>query len=114
VIVGVAATSDPDARAAVPIVGLVMVLVAAFLFVIAVANVLVGWGLLRLAEWARITAIVLGFFRLISFPIGTVVGALIIWYMVQPQTVAVFRAARSGQITPQPSPQPTDIQAGNS
>lgn len=92
VIVAMAAAGDPDARTAVPIVGLIMVGGAAFLFVLAVANLVVGWGVWRMAEWARIAALVLAVLRLINFPIGTVIGALMIWYLVQPQVVAAFTA----------------------
>ncbi len=94
-IVGVAASGDPDARVAVPIVGGIMVLAAGFLFLLALANILVGWGLWQMREWARIAAIGLSVLRLLNFPVGTIIGGLIIWYLLQPQTVAAFQARQA-------------------
>lgn len=63
-------------------------------FLIAVAGILLGLvaglGLLRLKDWARLLAIVLAIFTLLGFPIGTVIGALIIWYLVKPEVKEVF------------------------
>ncbi|NOZ27447.1 MAG: hypothetical protein GXP39_05260 [Chloroflexi bacterium] len=95
-IVGVAASGDPDARIAVPIVGGIMVLAAGFLFLLALANLLVGWGLWHMREWARIAAIGLSVLRLLNFPIGTIIGGLIIWYLLQPQIVAAFQTQQTG------------------
>ncbi|HEY63121.1 MAG TPA: hypothetical protein G4O02_00965 [Caldilineae bacterium] len=95
-IVGVAASGDPDARVAVPIVGVIMILGAALLFALAVADLVIGWGLWRMVEWARIGAIGLSILRLFNFPLGTVIGALMIWYLIQPQTATAFRS-REGE-----------------
>jgi uncharacterized membrane protein (DUF2068 family) len=50
----------------------------------------VGWGLLRLHTWARWFAIVLAALTLLNFPIGTVIGALIICYLLQRRVAALF------------------------
>jgi hypothetical protein len=64
----------------------------ALLFVLAegVLSVVAGWGLLLLKEWARWLAIVLAAFSLLAFPIGTILGALVIWYLLQQHVRAVF------------------------
>lgn len=63
-----------------------------FLFVAsgALLGLAAGLGLLRLKNWARILAIVLAIFTLLGFPIGTVIGALIIWYLWKPEVKEVF------------------------
>ncbi len=53
---------------------------------------LVAWGLLRLMPWARWAAIVLAAISLFAFPIGTIIGALIIWYLLQPEAQQAFGA----------------------
>ncbi len=65
-----------------------------FLIVIAegVLAVIAGWGLLQLKEWARWLAIVLAAFSLLAFPIGTIIGAFVIWYLLQDHVRAVFQA----------------------
>ncbi|MBI2148563.1 hypothetical protein HYU23_02690 [Candidatus Woesearchaeota archaeon] len=47
----------------------------------AVLGFFVGLGLWRNRNWARITAIVLGVIGLLSFPIGTIINAIIIYFL---------------------------------
>ena len=63
-----------------------------FLFVAAGAllGLAAGLGLLRLKNWARILAIVLAIPTLLAIPIGTVIGAVIIWYLFKPEVKEVF------------------------
>jgi hypothetical protein len=56
-------------------------------------------GLLRLDEWARWLAIALAAMGLLLFPIGTVVGAFIIWYLLNDEAKQAF-----GVSLPQPQP----------
>ena len=52
----------------------------------------VGFQLTKLAGWARIAAIVLGVLALCGFPIGTIVGGIIIYFLAfDKDTVAAFR-----------------------
>lgn len=85
----------------------------AFLFGAAVAALL-GWGLLKLKEWARIVTIVLaalgalgailGLFAVLSHlaAIGIVwalcrlaINGLIIWYLLQPHVKAAFQGVQA-------------------
>jgi hypothetical protein len=93
-IVGLAATSsrDPDAGTATAIVGVIGLLVAGLLFVITVADFIVGWGLWNRREWARLAALALAFLRLINIPLGTVIGGLILWYLLREDVKAEFAA----------------------
>jgi len=58
--------------------------------VLLIADVLVGWGLLNLKDWARWVAIVLSVFRLPWFPIGTVIGVVIIVLLLQRRAKDAF------------------------
>ena len=66
-----------------------------FMIAAAVASAAVGWGLWNLKSWAGMAAIVLAILQLFFFPIGTVIGALIIWYLWQdPDALSAFRVSR--------------------
>ncbi len=92
-IVGIAASQDPDARVAVPIVTMVVAVIMLFLLAMAVAYAGVAWGLWNLKPWARIGAIVLAVLSLTSVPVGTILGGLILWYMFQQEARAAFGEA---------------------
>ncbi|MGE5140418.1 MAG: hypothetical protein ACM3JD_13205 [Rudaea sp.] len=64
------------------------------LFVLAfgVVGAIAGWGLYQLKEWGRWMAIVLAILSLFGVPLGTLVGAIIIWYLLQPQVAIAFGA----------------------
>lgn len=61
--------------------------------IFAVALVLAGWGLLRMKQWARWLAFVLAIISLVFFPIGTIIGALIIWYLLKGDVNKAFEEA---------------------
>jgi hypothetical protein len=62
------------------------------------ASIIVGWGLLRMREWARLGSIVLGAFSLIGFPIWTIVSILVLVYMTSEDARAAFaRSAPSSR-----------------
>ncbi len=66
------------------------------LFIIVIlgaADVAAAIGLLQMKPWGRILAIVLAAMGLLAFPIGTVAGALIIWYLLGDEAKRAFGAA---------------------
>ena len=74
---------------------------AAFIFwlCLGIPGIIAGIGLLKMKRWARILAIVLSAFRLISFPFGTVLGVYGLWVLFNKETEALFDGT--------PSPVPT-------
>ena len=50
-------------------------------------------GLWGMRIWARWLAVVISILSLFAFPIGTVIGALTIWYLFQEKTKDAFEAA---------------------
>jgi hypothetical protein len=75
-----------------------------WLLVMGVALVLSGWGLLRMKQWARWLTFVLAIFGLFAFPIGTIIGALIIWYLLKEDTREAFEAAEGGMFLDEAPP----------
>ena len=63
-----------------------------FTFISAFAFPVVGIGLWRMSAWARWGAIALAILLLPAFPVWTVIGAAIIWYMFQRETKQAFEA----------------------
>ena len=68
----------------------VLALVSIPVFLIAAANVVAGWALLRMLEWGRWLAIALGALALPVFPLGTIIGGAAIWYLLQPEVKDAF------------------------
>lgn len=63
-------------------------------FGIGIASGIVGFGLLHRREWARVGAIVLAIIGLVGFPIWTVIGILILIYLLGNNGRAQFGHAR--------------------
>ena len=91
-IVSVAAADEPDAAVAIPILGMVGVVIAALILILSLPDILVGIGLLGFRPWARIAGIVLSILGLLHFPIGTAVGVYGLWVLLNRETEALFRA----------------------
>ena len=54
---------------------------------------LVGWGLWKRAEWARVGALVLAIVHLPFFPVGTAIGVATLWYLgTHPEAKKAFGA----------------------
>ena len=50
----------------------------------------VGYSLMKLQKWARIAAIVLAVLALCGFPIGTILGGIVLYFMFQQETQRAF------------------------
>jgi hypothetical protein len=51
-----------------------------------------GIGLIMRKQWGRILSIIYGAISLLSIPFGTIIGALILFYMFKSQTKEYFEA----------------------
>jgi hypothetical protein len=69
-----------------------------FVLLRAIALALAGWGLLGVKQWARWLSFAMAIITLFAFPIGTVIGALIIWYLLQEDVREVFEFAEDGMM----------------
>ncbi|MGB7294853.1 MAG: hypothetical protein WBC70_04625 [Candidatus Aminicenantales bacterium] len=61
-----------------------------FFLVLALPQVIAGLGLLKRKEWARILTLIVSFFHLISFPLGTALGVYSFIILLKPETVKLF------------------------
>jgi hypothetical protein len=77
-------------RDAALITGAVGTFVAGIVVVLSAPSIIVGIGLRRRREWARIFAIILAALHLLSFPLGTAVAIYAFWVLLNPQTTQLF------------------------
>ena len=68
-----------------------MVIASGWIFLVGLANAVIGWGLWKQHEWGRIGALVLAGFRLLNIPLDTVIGGLTIWYLLREDVKEEFR-----------------------
>ncbi len=61
-----------------------------FLAVFSIPEIIGGIGLLRRKEWGRILVLVVSFFSLISFPLGTALGVYSFIILLKEDTVRLF------------------------
>jgi len=90
--------NDPNTAAITGIIGFLGLICSGVFVLLAVANVAVGWGLWKLRPWARTGALALAVLRLLNFPLGTLIGALIIWYLLREDVKAEFDAASGTEL----------------
>ena len=86
----VAADADADARIAIPILGLTGSALVGFLVVWSLPGLIVGLGLVKRRQWARIGGIVVAILALIVVPFGTVFGVYSLWVLFSPETERMF------------------------
>src|SRR5512139_1849129 len=68
---------------ALPILSIVGTWTALFLTVLALPGLVAGIGLLKRQMWGRILAIIVAFFGLINFPIGTAISVYALFVLLQ-------------------------------
>ena len=89
----VGASGDPDARVAVPIIGLAGTALVVFVLAMSLPAVIIGIGLIKQRPWGRIGGIVLSIFHLIWIPIGTIIGVYSLWVLFSKDTERLFAGA---------------------
>ena len=83
-------SDDPDAAAAMPIVGIAGGALVVFLLILSIPPIVVGIGLTRYREWARIAGIVIAALLIFHFPIGTAVGIYGLWTLLNGETARLM------------------------
>jgi len=75
---------------ALPILALIGTTTGMFMFALALPSLLAGFGLLREKNWGRILAIIVSFFNLLWFPIGTALGLYGLWVLLRQEATDYF------------------------
>lgn len=82
----VTVTEAPPAAIGMFAVGLGATVTMAFCFLF----LTVGYGLLKLRQWARVAAMALAMLALLLVPVGTILGALILWHLAKSEVAREF------------------------
>jgi hypothetical protein len=61
-----------------------------FFLALALPQIIAGMGLMKRKEWGRILALIVSFFHLISFPLGTALGIYSFVILLKPETIKLF------------------------
>jgi hypothetical protein len=72
--------------------GLVGVVVAVFIGVLALPSLICGWGLLNYKPWARMLGIILSVLQIANFPVGTVIGGYGLWVLLNDESKRLLDA----------------------
>jgi hypothetical protein len=96
-VVGTAAEAE-DAAIALPIIGITGMALVGFLTMMAAPGLIAGFGLLKLANWARILGIVLSALHLLNFPFGTVLGVYGLYVLLNKDTERLFETGSAAPI----------------
>jgi len=95
---GAAATAAGGGGAGVAaFLGGIGLFLGGILAIIGLPGVIVGWGILKQAQWARIGGVIMSVLTLFHFPIGTAIGAYGLYVLFNPETTAIFEGRFSSQ-----------------
>ncbi len=64
--------------------------IGCFFLVLALPQIIGGIGLMKKKEWARILILVVSFFHLLSFPLGTALGVYSFVILLKEETITLF------------------------
>ena len=88
------------------LVPMILVVVAALLFLFSVIGIVGAIGVLQKKEWGRIVTLVISFLNLLHIPFGTALGVYSIWALMKDETVRMFNPTQGGQLSQMPQQQP--------
>lgn len=83
-------SGDPDARVAMPIIGITGMALVTCLAALSVPGVIIGVGLIRLRPWARVAGMVISILSLMVIPFGTIIGIYGLWVLFSKDTERLF------------------------
>ena len=89
-IVSMVSEQEPDAAVAVPILGVLAVVLFTIIAVLSIPRLAVGIGLVKFQSWARIGGLILSALNLLNFPFGTALGFYGLWVLLNKETEAAF------------------------
>ena len=100
------ASDAESAKMAAPWLGLIGVLVAGFLVLVALPAIIGGWGLLKFKSWSRVLMIVVSGLSLFHIPFGTALGIYGLWVLLNEQSRQLLDSGGTvppvGYVMPQP------------
>ena len=68
----------------------ILLIIAAVMMIFCVTLLILGYGLWKQKQWARVASMALAVLSLVAFPIGTVAGGLTLWHLMKPAVAKTF------------------------
>lgn len=82
----------PDLGQLAPAILRLFAIAVVFLFlVLALPELIAGIGLLNFREWGRLLTLIVSFFNLLNFPLGTALSIYSFVVLIKEETAALFR-----------------------
>jgi hypothetical protein len=81
------------------ILGIIAVVLGAFLAALALPGIIGGWALLTGRSWGRPLVLVLGVLHLINIPLGTILGIYTLWALLREPVPPLPGASTTQPIT---------------
>lgn len=75
---------------AMPVLGAIGGFLLCLTTILSLPGLVAGIGLVQRRSWARILALIVAFFNLAWFPIGTIISAYIFWVLLQDEAQSYF------------------------
>jgi hypothetical protein len=72
------------------IVPIILTIIGICILILSIAGIIGAIGVLKRKEWGRITLLVISFFNLVRFPLGTVLGIYSIWVLLNDEIIQIF------------------------
>jgi len=69
---------------------LIFVSIGIVLLIFSAVGIIGAIGVLKRKEWGRITLLIVSFFDLLKFPLGTALGIYNIWVLLSDETIKLF------------------------
>ena len=91
----VGTSHEEGAAVGAVVLGFTGIALSIILGLLALPNLICGWGLLKFKGWARILGIILAAIALTKFPIGTAFGVYALVILFKKETEALFEAPRA-------------------
>jgi hypothetical protein len=99
-------SGDPDAGLALPIIGITGTALVLFLLFLAIPPIIVGVGLMRHREWARLAGIVIAALMIFHIPLGTAIGVYGLWTLLNSETARLMGEGPRPPVVTDRSPAP--------
>lgn len=74
-------------------------IIGLLLFAFAAFALITAYGVYRMSPWGRVLEICCSIMGLLAFPLGTVISALILWYLFKPEALILFGAKPLNQLS---------------
>lgn len=89
-IISTVGADDPDVAVVAPILGILGGVLFFLVAALSIPGLVVGIGLVKFQNWARIGGLILCAVNLLNFPLGTALGVYGLWVLLSKETEAVF------------------------